>query len=344
MLTQSIQFLPDPAADEIADSVEAFLHQLTGPTLISKPGKDPTRTRAIATLLHGNEPSGLHAVHQWLKSGEQPAVNIICFIGSVQAALHEELFKHRMVPGQRDLNRCFRAPFDDYPCKIAQHFLQIVEQQRPECLIDVHNTSGSGPAFGVVTYDDPVHRALVALFTRRMVITDHRLKSLMEISDANLPVVTIECGGAQDPAAHQLAKHGLQRYLFDDDVMHLAEHDSIMDVYLHPIRLELADNTIIAFGDQPVAGAHLTVPTDVEKYNFGVVEPDTLLAWLGEQGEDALQVNSASGDDVLSHYFAVRDNGLYPLRSLKLFMVTSNATIAISDCLLYAAAVGPVRM
>ena len=344
MLKQAIHFLPDPAPDEIADNVEAFLHQLTGSTLISKPGKDTTRTRAIATLLHGNEPSGLRAVHSWLKSGQQPAVNIICLIGSVQAALHEKLFKHRVVPGQRDLNRCFRAPLDDYPGKIAEHFLHLLEQEQPECLIDVHNTSGSGPAFGVVTFDAPTHRALVALFTRRMVITDHRLKSLMEVSNANMPVVTIECGGAQDPAAHQLAQHGLQRYLFDDSVLQLPEHDGAMDVYLHPIRLELAESTIIAFGEQPVAGAHLTIPTDVEKFNFGVVEPDTLLAWLGEDGADVLQVNSANGDDVLSHYFTVRDNGLYPLRPLKLFMVTSNATIAISDCLLYAAAVEPVGM
>ncbi|MGI9283939.1 MAG: succinylglutamate desuccinylase [Pseudomonadales bacterium] len=342
MLKPRIHFLPNPAPSEVADTIEAFLHQLTGPTLISKPGKDPTRTRAIATLLHGNEPSGLRAVHQWLQSGEQPAVNIICFIGSVQAALHEELFKHRMVPGQRDLNRCFRAAFGDYPGKIAEHFLQILDQQKPECLIDIHNTSGSGPAFGVVTYDDSAHRALVALFTRRMVITDHRLKSLMEISDANMPVVTIECGGAQDPAAHQLAEDGLQRYLFDTDVLQFIERDDTMDVYLHPIRLELAENTIIAFAEQPVAGAHLTIPSDVEKFNFGVVESDTLLAWLGEEGEDILQVNSAAGDNVLSHYFTVREGGLYPLRPLKLFMVTSNPTIAISDCLLYAASVRPI--
>ena len=339
MLTQSIHFLSDPKAYEIADRVEAFLHQLTGPTLISKPGKDPTRTRAIVTLLHGNEPSGLYAVHHWLKSGEQPAVNIICFIGSVQAALHEQLFKHRTVPGQRDLNRCFGAPFDDYPGRIAAHFLQILEQECPECLIDVHNTSGRGPAFGVVTYDDPVHRALVALFTQHLIVTDHRLKSLMEQSTDHMPAVTIECGGAQDQAAHELALRGLEHYLFADDVTQPSSQSRDMDVYRRPIRLELAASTIIAFGDEPVAGAHITVPKDVEKFNYGVVEPNTLLARLGEDGRDVLHASSATGDSVLSDYFSVRDNGLYPKRPLKLFMVTSNATIAISDCLLYAALV-----
>ncbi len=339
MLTQSIHFLSDPKAHEIADSVEAFLHQLTGPTLISKPGKDSTRTRAIVTLLHGNEPSGLYAVHHWLKSGEQPAVNIICFIGSVQAALHEQLFKHRTVPGQRDLNRCFGAPFDDYPGKIAAHFLQILEQERPECLIDVHNTSGRGPGFGVVTYDDPVHRTLVALFTQHLIVTDHRLNSLMEQSTEQMPAVTIECGGAQDQAAHDLAQRGLQHYLFSADVMQPPSQSNDMEVYRQPIRLELADSTIIAFADQPVAGAHITAPKDVEKFNFGVVEANTQLAWLGEDGEAVLKARSAAGADVLSDYFSIRDNGLYPQRPLKLFMVTSNATIAISDCLLYAALV-----
>ncbi len=339
MPTQTIHCLSDPAPHAIADSAEAFLHQLTGPTLISKQGKDPSRTRAIVTLLHGNEPSGLYAVHRWLRSGEQPAVNIICLVASVQAALHEQLFKYRTVPGQRDLNRCFGVPVDDYPGEIAAHFLQILAREQPECLIDIHNTSGSGPAFGVVTYDDPAHRALVALFTQHLVITDHRLNSLMEQSTERMPAVTIECGGAQDRAAHATAQLGLQRYFFADDVMSAHEQPSSMDVYLHPIRLELAENTIIAFADQPVAGAHLTIPGDVEKLNFGVVEPDTLLAWLGEEAEEVLQVNSAVGDDVLDHYFAVRDHGLYPKQPLKLFMVTSNPTIALSDCLLYAAVV-----
>lgn len=339
MLTQSIHFLSDPKTHEIATSVEAFLHQLTGPTLISKPGKDSTRTRAVVTLLHGNEPSGLHAVHHWLKSGEQPAVNIMCFIGSVQAALHEQLFKHRNVPGQRDLNRCFGAPFADYPGKIAAHFLQILAQERPECLIDIHNTSGRGPGFGVVTYDDPAHRALVALFTQHLIVTDHRLHSLMEQSTTHMPAVTIECGGAQDEAAHELAQRGLQHYLFAPDVTQPTRLSSDMAVYRHPIRLELADGTIIAYADKPVAGAHITVPKDAEKFNYGVVEPNTLLAWLGEDGEAALQANSATGDDVLRDYFSIRNSGLYPKRTLKLFMVTSNATIAISDCLLYAALV-----
>ncbi len=339
MLTESIHFLSDPAPQEIAESAEAFLHQLTGPTLIRKAGKDPSCTRAIVTLLHGNEPSGLYAVHRWLRSGEQPAVNIICLVASVQAALHEQLFKYRTVPGQRDLNRCFGVAFDDYPGAIAAHFLHILEQEQPQCLLDIHNTSGSGPAFGVVTYDDPAHRALVQLFTHRLVITDHRLNSLMEQSTKRMPAVTIECGGAQDAAAHATAQQGLQRYLFASDVLQASAQSGDMDVYLHPIRLELAENTIIAFAEQPVAGAHITIAGDVEKLNFGLVEPDTLLAWLGEGGEAVLRVNSAAGDDVLGHYFTVRDGGLYPKQPLKLFMVTSNPTIAISDCLLYAAMV-----
>ena len=106
----TIQRLENPTPDQIADDVEGFLHQLAGPTLITISGEDTSRTRAISTLLHGNEPSGLRAVHAWLRSGRKPAVNIICFIASVQAALHEELFKHRSVPGQRDLNRCFGPP------------------------------------------------------------------------------------------------------------------------------------------------------------------------------------------------------------------------------------------
>ena len=332
-----IQTLQEPLRDQIATDVESFLHQLTGPTLVRVTGKDSSRTRAISTLLHGNEPSGVRAVHRWLRSGEQPAVNIICLIASVQAALHEELFKHRMILGQRDLNRCFLPPFEDYPGKIASHFLHLLQETGPECMIDIHNTSGSGPAFGVTLHNQPEHRALISLFTRRMVVTDYRLGSIMEHSDARCPVVTIECGGSDDLAADELAYQGLQRFLFTEHLVEHNSYDTALETYVHPIRLELADQCILAFDEHPVAGADLTVPPTIEQYNFGVVQPDSLLAWLGEGGAEMLRAISATGANVLWDYFVQRDGALYTRRPLKLFMVTSNATIGISDCLLYAA-------
>ena len=45
-------------------------------TLLLIPGKDPSRVRAISTLLHANEPSGFIAIHRWLRSSPRPPVTV----------------------------------------------------------------------------------------------------------------------------------------------------------------------------------------------------------------------------------------------------------------------------
>ena len=44
----------------------------------------------------------------------------------------------------------------------------------------------------------------------------------------------------------------------------------------------------------------------------------------------------ASGHDVIDQYFVSREGKLYPRTFLKLFMVTTNPSIAVSDCIFYA--------
>jgi len=56
------KFLKNPLATGIGNSLEDFLQRLDGPACIFLDGEDETRTRALVTLLHGNEPSGAKAV------------------------------------------------------------------------------------------------------------------------------------------------------------------------------------------------------------------------------------------------------------------------------------------
>ena len=72
------------------DHIE-FLKILGKPTWITLDGDDSSRNRAIVTLLHGNEPSGMKAIHQYLLTAERPATNLGIFIVSVEAALHPPL-------------------------------------------------------------------------------------------------------------------------------------------------------------------------------------------------------------------------------------------------------------
>jgi hypothetical protein len=330
------RFLRDPATAEVGHNVEQFLHWLEGPACILLQGEDRSRTRALVTLLHGNEPSGVMALHRWLQSGQRPAVNVVCIVASVAAALEPPLFGHRMLPRARDLNRCFRPPFDDAQGGLAQEILEILKVHQPEALVDMHNTSGSGPAFGVCTYMDRQHDALVSLFTQRLIVSDLGLGALMEISESSIPTVTVEVGGRLDEEAHTLAYEGLCRYFLAETVLDQGDTDWGLELLRDPIRLELNPNVTLTYAEAPSNTYDVTLKTDIEHHNFGTVSVDTLLGWAGSPEHSLFSALDAGGRCAVSKLVRIVDGQLFPAQPLKLFMITNNAAIAESDCLFYA--------
>jgi hypothetical protein len=335
-MKRPIQFLRNPEPARIPADFLAFLRKLGGPTLIVLDGEERERTRAMATLLHGNEPSGARAIHQWLLGGRRPRTKLLCLVASVHTALHEEALRHRSMPGQRDQNRCFRPPFDDAPGHIAGHFLELLQQHRPECLLDLHNTSGVGPAFGVVPHEDLAHEAIVSRFCSHLIVTDLRLGSLMEISGSPCPAVTVECGGARDPVADRIAREGLERYLLDEDVMGTLAGERRLDVYHHPVRLELEPGASIAYCDEPLPGMDSHRGAGAGALQLRRRRPRYAHRLAGGARHRGAARAQRRGEDVLAQYFTARDGRLYPSQKLRLFMVTTNPQIALSDCLLYA--------
>ncbi|MCB1662343.1 MAG: succinylglutamate desuccinylase/aspartoacylase family protein [Pseudomonadales bacterium] len=336
-----IRYWEAPRSDEIGSTVEQFLEQLEGPTWIYFPGQDNSRCRVVTTLLHGNEPSGLYAMHQWILSNETPVTDLYCFIGSVSAAKHPPgYFHHRMIPGKRDLNRCFRPPYNDEEGVVAADLLHRITSVQPEAVIDIHNTSGAGPSFAICTELNPKHFAISSLFTHRLIITDLKLGALMDYDDGTFSVTTIECGGAHDPQAHALAYQGFKRFAITPSLFSEALDQTIseypgLDLYQHPIRVELIQGAALAFANTVTEGADLTLHQDVERYNFGLVTKGTNLGWLGAGGLSALVARDTQGYDHVSHYFTMVDNCLVTTQDLKLFMITKNIPIALSDCLFY---------
>ncbi|MBD1389297.1 succinylglutamate desuccinylase/aspartoacylase family protein [Neiella sp. HB171785] len=326
----------DPKPDEVAQCADSFLQQLQQPTLIVQQGRDTSRTRLFVTLLHGNEPSGLMAILRWLQSGQQPAVTCYFFIGAVEAARHEPHFSVRHFAEVRDLNRCFYGPFDDVPGKIAAQLLALMAEIKPEAVLDVHNTSGSGPSFAVSFSDCPKHIALASLFTERLLLTETKLGALMELTTAQRPIVTIECGGAIDPQSARVAWEGLQRFVSQSQVLVEPPHDWNMEVLSDPLRITLTSEATIAYAEQPCQDADITLPPDVEHFNFGRLQPGTSLAHLKTAGLNCIVATDAAGRDRTNELFAVSQHHLLNRVGLKLFMITSNPIIAKSDCLCYA--------
>ncbi|MBW8191461.1 succinylglutamate desuccinylase/aspartoacylase family protein [Neiella marina] len=326
----------EPQADHVANCVDSFLEQLKQPTLISQRGKDSSRCRLFVTLLHGNEPSGLMALHRWLKSGEQPEVDCYFFIGAVEAAKAEPRLSTRHFSHLRDLNRCFYGPFHDVPGRIAQTLIELLDELKPEAVLDVHNTSGSGPSFAVSSRNDEQHIALTSLFTERLLLTDNKLGALMELTRDDRPIVTIECGGAIDPESARVAWDGLVRFVRYDNVLKEPPHDWNLEVLTDPIRITLTPDTSIAYGDHGNVDADVTFPVDVEHFNFGRIEKGTVIGELKQAGLQCIHATDAQGNERVDELLEVRGHELVNRIGLKCFMITSNPDIAKSDCLCYA--------
>jgi Succinylglutamate desuccinylase / Aspartoacylase family len=335
-IVRRFTFLRDPDTAIAGDNVEAFLRELGGPACLFLTGTDKSRTRALVTLLHGNEPSGAIALYRWLKSGQRPAVNVVCVVASVAAALEPPLFSHRMLPRARDLNRCFRPPFEDAQGELAEEILEILRLHHPEAVVDMHNTSGSGPAFGVCTHMDRQHDALVSLFTQRLIISNLGLGALMEISEDSFPTVTVEVGGRLDDEAHELAYEGLCRYFTTPTVLDQGETDWGLELLRDPIRLELNDNVTLTYADHPCPNHDITLRSDIEHHNFGAVSAETPLGWAQGPERRLFSALDAGGSCAVTRLVRIENGELYPAQPLKLFMITNNAAIAESDCLFYA--------
>ncbi|MBU2952679.1 succinylglutamate desuccinylase [Marinobacter sp. F3R08] len=331
-----LDYLNDPSPRTLGRSPLEWLERLQKPTVIRVAGRDRSRTRAMATLLHGNEPSGLFALHRWLLEQHTPEVNMLFLLGGVYPAKIPPTLSVRQLAEGRDLNRCFKAPFVGIEGAIAEALLAELRKARPECLLDVHNTSGTGPAFAVSITNDAAHQALTSLYTDRLIATDLRLGALMEYSEQEVPTVTIECGGSQDDQAHELAYDGLVRYASRPDVLSLENAEWDIDVLRNPIRVEIALEATIEYRLKPSGQADLTFPPDIEHRNFGVVSTEEPLGWIGEKGLEILTAIGHNRAENMEQILQVKGGQIYPAQAIRAFMITTNPVIAKSDCLFYA--------
>jgi len=316
-----------------------FIRALGEPTWLVFKGKDPSRTRVIVTLLHGNEPSGTEAALALLHEGFVPAVTTYILIASVETAMSEPVFSYRMLKGNHDLNRCFAHKLgkkDTAAHALAKKIVADIDYINPEMVIDVHNTSGDGPGFCVAPSSSQYREQLeplANLFTQTLILTDIHIGALME-HDFGGPIITVECGGNRSDDSHQLAYEGFKRYMSLEDVTQMPKVTKFT-TYRHPLRLEIKENYYLNYASEYQLGSDLTLRHDIEKLNFGTTLPEQNLGWLGPEGLKGLQAVDIDGVDHVQDYFIVKNNELHARNKLHLFMVTKNLEIAVSDCLFY---------
>lgn len=324
---------PDAAA--LPGDVLAFLEALEGPTAWRIPGRDRSRCRMLTTLLHGNEPSGVIALHDWLRSGREPAVDAICVLGNLEAARLHPVFTHRSVPGRRDLNRCFLGPWDDTEGEIARALLDLIAQTRPEALVDVHNNTGRNPPYAIGTHPSREVLELSSLFSRDFVWSHLELGALIEGIDT-CPAVTIEVGKSGDAAADRVAIQGIARFFEVDALFDVATRQELdrIRILTMPMRARLAPGRRLVMAQQPTPEADLTMPDDLDRHNFEDVPAGSRIGWVHGDG-CPLELIDENGDDLASEYFERRGDELVARQAFMPIMITVDAAVATSDCLFY---------
>lgn len=325
----------DPTARDVGTTVEEFLTRLGGPTWIFLTGEAPSRTRVVTTLLHGNEPSGVRAIFQWLRSGIRPRVNLVCFIGAVDAALVQPGFTHRQLPDDRDLNRCFRMPFEGREGRLAAGVLDRLRAIAPEALVDFHNTSGRSPAYGVTTRLRDPQKALTALVSDHLIVTDLRLGTLMEATEDDFPTITAECGGVGDPRSDETAMTALRSYAMAESLWDTPQRYAQVKTFHHPIRVSLEAGKQVAYGAAAMPGVDLTLRADADHFNFGILNQGEILGWVRDSSPGVVVARDAKGRDRTRELFAVVDGRLVVAQASRIMMMTTNPQIAVSDCLFY---------
>ncbi|WP_181898357.1 succinylglutamate desuccinylase/aspartoacylase domain-containing protein [Alteromonas aestuariivivens] len=311
-----------------------FLHQLEGFTVVDISGRDTGRWRVITTLIHGNEPSGFLALHRWLKTGCVPSTNVRLIFCNVEGALAEPLFSQRFVNDDADLNRYFDTADERNPvARRAGQIKELITKLAPEWCLDMHNTSGSSPSFAVSVHQRHSVHQLAAYFTRHLIVTDTRVGALMELA-VEFPVVTIECGGAHQEHAHQLAFDGISRLLDENALAEVSNAD--LYVYRNPYRVELQREYSADFENFQLITADFTLRRDVESLNSGAVTAGEFIGWFSGAGMP-FRVNDANGNDRSGQLFYREGNRVFCNVSMQIFMATTNREIATRDCLFYCA-------
>ena len=346
-VVEGVRMLEHAPGAPVAEDEHTFLDELGLASIIRVPGKRSRPSRVVSGLMHGNEPSGLRAIHRYLRQltpERAPVTDTYFFLGAVEAARLPPRLTRRRLPEGLDLNRCFRPPFPGREGAIAQEALAILRATQPEAVLDLHNNSGRNPAYGVVGALDGPRLALSALFAPRAVWSELRLGTFSEAFDDIAPSATIECGQACTAEADATALAGLERFLQLPTIEAALPHHltTPMAVFVSPVQVKLRSGVGLAFAARALSEVEVTLDPELDRHNFQTVPAGEAIGWVSSAREAAehwpFEAHDESGRECSRELLAV-EPGARVIRTVRSFvpiMATTNSRIAADDCLFYA--------
>ena len=337
-MTEALRRFPDGLPDQLLElDALPLLRELGRPTLIRVPGHGDLPPRAITTLLHGDESTGLQATLRILRRRRREPFDLYVVLGNVQAAAEPPGFAHRYLDGQEDMNRIF----DGAPTTTAQR--EATEAIRAEllasglaALVDVHNNTGNNPFYAIVTNDRPATLNLATLLTTTVVRWEFRLDTLLDALDERVVTCALECGLPGRSASLRFAVDALRRYLGEDHLpTDRLQRDA--DVLGRLRRVTVHDDARVRFGGVLDGTADLVLPPDGDVHNFTEVSAGHLVGYVPPTGALPVSVTDADGRDVTADSLAREGDRLVLTRDAVPIMMTRSEDAVRRDCLFYLA-------
>lgn len=318
----------------------SLLRRLGRTTLLTLPGTGEAPPRAVVTLQHGDEPSGLQALLRILRRRHRFPFDLHVVIGNVEAALEAPGFAHRFLSHQRDMNRLWtkESPDDAQSAAVIAVRDRLLELA-PSSVVDLHNTSGANPFHSIVTRTDVASLDLATRFTTTVVHWEQRVGALMEAFDGRAPAIAVECGLAGRPGSLAFALDGVRRWLGGPDPSpsaHLLDHD-----LLAPMRRVLVDPAVrFRFGGAPDAEVEVTVPIDADRRNGIPTPAGWTLAEVAPGRPMPFRVLDPDGRDVTEAVLALEGARVVVTVDSTPLMMTRTVEAARKDCLTYLLGTG----
>jgi hypothetical protein len=336
------RWFPDGLPDALLDTDErTLLRELGCPTLIRVPGSGTEPPRAIATLLHGDESTGLQAIHRILRRRRSYPFDLYVVIGNVQAALAAPGFAHRHLADQEDMNRIWglHDPATEQR-QAADAILARLIAAEPESLVDVHNNTGDNPFYAIVTQDHPGVFNLATEFTTTLLRWDLLVNTLMEALHDTCPSIAVECGLPGRPESLAFAVDGMRRYLGAAPLRTHAvacDHDLLGELR----KVTVAPGVRFRFGGELDDEADLALSADGDVHNFVEVPAGHVLGHVRAGAGVPVRVHDRDGRDVTDSHLAIVGDRLVLTERSTPVMMTRTVAAARQDCLFYLASALP---
>lgn len=287
----------------------------------------------LATLLHGNEPTGLSAIQKYLRkffrNGKLAPLprSLILFVGNVLAA-EQNL---RLLPGQLDYNRIWSGVGSPEQ-EMAQSTIEYAKSHNVFLSVDIHNTSGKNPHYSCVNQLDAQCINLARLFSSTLIYFAEPHEVLSLAFSKICPSITIEAGKPDEPDSepHVLA---FLDTLFDLSSIPTTLTGNDLRVFHSMVRIKVPDESRIGFLNQSSEN-DFCFPEKMDSMNFNELPVNTLLGWRNNPNLSLLVLDEHNRN-VESDYLQYNGAEIRLKRSVIPSMISTDEKIVHQDCLGY---------